>query len=277
MDATLTNTWAGERWAWADNKTWVPRLAEWLAARTGRDLADDLRAAKSSRYAVDDPRWLSLLERLADTSYEWLCERLGEALEPSTIRAFHGCRTEDAGSYFREGIKLGDRAECDALAEQMLREDPRLAFHDRRSDHDMQHCDSDGRCYVVADDRFMLRVAGHYLINGSEWRQSIFGERGIQMMRERGAPTLLEIDLPLSLCGSHTREELARFMLREWARTTAKAPDSIIEIDFTFILDVPVPAECIIGHSHPAKIAYPHDRKNLYRSPLLTCAYCSGS
>jgi hypothetical protein len=50
--------------------------------------------------------------------------------------------------------------------------------------------------------------AGHYLLYGSEWMQCILGFDAHPALRAWGAPTVVLVDLPLSLVTSGTRGEL---------------------------------------------------------------------
>jgi hypothetical protein len=73
----------------------------------------------------------------------------------------------------------------------------------------------------------LLKRAAHYLIYGSEWVSAVLGAAGRRVLLQRGAPTLLEIDLPLRMSSVQTRTELATKMLRngrDWRATGLTGP-----------------------------------------------------
>jgi hypothetical protein len=132
-----------------------------------------------------------------------------------------------------------------------------------------------GSVYVVADDTALLKYAGHYLIYGSEWISAVLGEAGRKVLLQRGAPTLLRIDLPLDATDIYTRTALATRMLREWTRLACNRPDWSALIDFSFCLRADVPPAWIVSHSHPAELRDPLNRERIYRADVVTCAYCA--
>ena len=133
----------------------------------------------------------------------------------------------------------------------------------------------DGRCYVVVSDKCLLDQAAHYLIHGSEWIMSLFDEHARRFLRDIGAPTLLEIDLPFSATLDSDRRAFAEDMLMEWTRLACNGEEWIAPINISFVLFEDVPAERIVGHSHPAKLRNPHDLERVYRSPVTTCKHCA--
>lgn len=71
-----------------------------------------------------------------------------------------------------------------------------------------------GKAYVVVSDEALLDDSAHYLIHGSEWIMSLFHEDGRSILRSIGAPTLIEIDLPLAITHSSTAVPLPRICCR---------------------------------------------------------------
>lgn len=133
----------------------------------------------------------------------------------------------------------------------------------------------DGRCYVVVSDKSLLEFGGHYLIHGSEWIMSLFDEYARGFLRDIGAPTLIEIDLPFSATLDSDRRSFAEDMLMEWTRLACNGEEWIAPINISFLLLEDIPATCIVGHSHPATVRNPHDRERIYRSPVTTCRHCA--
>ncbi|WP_312363069.1 hypothetical protein [Ensifer sp.] len=204
-------------------------------------------------------------------------DELADSIENGTLRTFHGCRTDDAGLYFREGLRVHDRSTLTAKLRTIIEENPELDFMRDRMEAAIQEVNNvtdEGRLYVVADDTALLRFAAHYLIYGSEWIVAVLGEPGRRILRNVGVPTLLEIDLPLSMAGSGVRRELASKMLKEWARFACNTPDWSAPIDFSICLRSDIPASCIVGHTHPIELPDPLQGRSLYRPDATTCAYC---
>lgn len=133
----------------------------------------------------------------------------------------------------------------------------------------------EGRCYVVVSDESLLHNAAHYLIHGSEWIMALFDEYGRRFLRDIGAPTLVEIDLPFLISCEGDRRGFAQDMLMEWTRLTCNGEDWIAPINHSFMLTTDVPPGCIVGHSHPAALRNPHDQNRIYRSPVTTCRHCA--
>lgn len=163
-------------------------------------------------------------KRCLVADFDYHADALANALDPAVIRTFHGCRTDDAGSYFRHGLRIHDRAAMTAQVKAIVDGSEELAWMKSGLDAAIAEIDNrldPGRLYVVADDTVLLKHAAHYLIYGSEWISAVLGAAGRRVLLRRGAPTLLEIDLPLRMSSMQTRSELATKMLQEWTRLGA--------------------------------------------------------
>jgi len=238
---------------------------------------DRLRPGIYRNICWDDPKWSSILNESLRGDFDSYKQELADFLEHAIMRTFHGCRTDDAGIYFRGGLRLHDRNEMTAKLRMIIEKNAELHWMRDRVDEAVREVDNtvdEARLYVVADDAFLLQHAAHYLIYGSEWITAVLGSSGRRVLKNIGVPTLLEIDLPLSMSGPQTRMELAARMLNEWTRFTCNTPDWSAPIDFSFCLRVDIPASCIVGHSHPAKLRDPLNGRDLYHSPKTVCAYC---
>lgn len=226
----------------------------------------------------DDTDWLKVLGLCLKRPIESVKEDLADAVLNGVIRTYHGCRSEDAGSYFREGLLVHRKETLKARALAIIDAHPELDYLRSRLNKIAAETDSpidDGRCYVVVSDKGLLDHAAHYLIHGSEWIMALFDEHGRRFLRGIGAPTLLEIDLPFTATNSSDRSGFAEDMLMEWARLACNGEEWIAPINITFTLSQDVPAACIVGHSHPSTLRNPHDHERLYRSSVTTCKYCT--
>jgi hypothetical protein len=226
----------------------------------------------------DDPEWSDVLDRCVKGSLDDHADALADALENSVLRTFHGCRTDDAGSYFREGLLRHDRAEMTTRLRAIVDAHEELLWMKDRLDHTIEEIDNEldpGRLYVVADERGLLDDSAHYLINGSEWIMAVLGPTGWPVLRRIGAPTLIEIDLRLSACLPSDRKGLATDMLREWTRVACNGHEWSAPIDCSFCLFTDIPAAWVVGHSHPTELKDPHDAFRIYRSPNKICKHCA--
>jgi hypothetical protein len=269
------SVWTRHYFVWKRPASWVPQLTAWLSPRFR---ADGLRRLKPSVFrdlCWDDSDWSRVLEKcLTDMAYH--TEKLAEAIEPATLRSYHGCRTADAGIYCREGLRTHEREAMKERLRTIVELYPELRYLKSRLSDAIANIDNTldiGHLYVVADDQALIKHAAHYLIYGSEWISAVLGyDRNV--LKKIGVPTLLEIDLPLRMAGLATRREFAAKMLREWTRFTCNEPDWPAPIDFTFTLGADIPPEWVVGHSHPEELVDPLDHMSTYRTPVTVCAHC---
>ncbi|KAB2694686.1 MULTISPECIES: hypothetical protein [Brucella] len=269
--------WRDYHFIWKKPESWMPLLASWLAPRLRKDGMRRLRPGVYRDISWDDPEWSDILCRSLRGDFDDHAEELADSLELAVMRTFHGCRTADAGVYFREGLRLHDRREMTDRLRSIVAENAELHWMGDRVEETIREVNNtldEGRLFVVADDMALLKHAAHYLIYGSEWITAVLGHSGHRVLRTIGTPTLLEIDLPLSMSSFRTRTELAVKMLDEWTRFTCNASDWSAPIDFSFLLRSAIPASCVVGRSHPPELRDPLNGKTLYRSSRITCAYC---
>ncbi len=270
--------WEGRRIIWKEPNTWVPTVTAWLAPDFRADALRRLRPGKVREICWDDHDWLAVLGRCVKGSVECLTDSLADALLGSVVRTYHGCRTDDAGSYFRDGLLVHNRDQLKARAAAIIDAHPELHYMKDRLDRAIAELGNEidhGKAYVVVSDEALLDDSAHYLIHGSEWIMSLFHEDGRSILRSIGAPTLIEIDLPLAVTHSSDRRAFAEDMLQEWTRLACNGQEWIAPINHTFFLVRDVPPECVVGHTHPAEITNPHDQMRPYRSPVTTCKHCA--
>ncbi len=270
--------WCGQHIVWKEPTTWRPILKGWLAARARPDGLQRMAALGEQDLCWDDSDWLDLLAEELTTSVEAVQAELANAFDGVTLRTYHSCRVPDAGVFYREGLKINDP---EALAEQARRivagsddlawmrpslEQMIAEFDDRNRD--------EGRLYLCADDRPQLDDIGHYLLYGSEWIQCLLGWGAHRALRQYGAPTMVEVDLPFRWATWATREAFARHLLQEWTRLTVNEPSWSPALDFSIVLHIDVPATCIVGHYHPWELKDPFHGKTRRLSSNVRCPAC---
>lgn len=273
-----SGVWQNRVIVWKEPTTWQPALTAWLHPEFRSDAMKRLKPGVFRDLCWDDTDWLKVLVRCIVRPIESVKEDLADALLGGLVRTYHGCRTEDAGSYFREGLLVHRKDFLKARALAIVEVHPELQYMRSQFDKTVAEIDNtldDGRCYVVVSDEGLLHQAAHYLIHGSEWVMALFDEYGRRFLRGIGAPTLIEINLPFTATHSSDRSGFAEDMLMEWTRLACNGNEWVAPINITFTLSQNVPAECIVGHSHPAILRNPHDCEHLYHLPVTTCKHCA--
>ncbi|WP_375415053.1 hypothetical protein [uncultured Bradyrhizobium sp.] len=268
--------WRGHRMIWKRPASWVPQLSAWLAPRFRRDGMRRLKPGLFRDLCWDDLDWSRTLEKCLTADIDYHTEELAEAIEPAILRTYHGCRTADAGIYHREGLHTHDRPAMIKRLQAIVEAHPELQAEKDRLPEAIAAVDNkldQGRVFVVADDQALITEAAHYLIYGSEWISSVLAFHR-HVLKKIGAPTLLEIDMPLIMSSFAARREFATQMLREWTRLTCNQPDWSAPINFTFTLRVNIPPECVIRHSHPRELVDPLAHFSTYRVLKAECANC---
>jgi hypothetical protein len=276
--SSLDTLWQDRVIIWKESATWQPTLSAWLQPALRADSLKRLKPGVFREICWDDTDWLDVLDLCLKPSIESVTDDLADALLQGVIRTYHGCRTEDAGSYFRDGLLVHRNEALKVRARAIVDAHPELGYmkdtlDQRMAERDIAH--DEGRCYVVVSDESLLKFGGHYLIQGSEWIMSLFDGYAQRFLRATGAPTLIDLDLPFSRTLDGDRRAFAEDMLMEWTRLARNGEEWIAPIDISFLLFEDVPARCIVGHTHPATVRDPHDLERIYRSPMTTCRHCA--
>jgi hypothetical protein len=277
MHRHMSSIWTGKLIEWRSPRSWVSPLSRWLRPYLAQGIRTLERMGEQD-LCDDDSQWLKIAGSVLRVHYDEVAERLGHALSFATLRTFHACRVADAGTFARNGIRRNDPEALTAQLRKLLDEEPDLSYlkpsiEDRQRDAELYGRDA-GRVYVVLDDKSLIRDAGHYLLYGSEWIMCMVGSGGHEVLRRRGVPTMLQIDLPLSVATDDERRQLAQSLLQEWARIKVNRPDWVPEVDFTFCLHRDVPAKWLVGHYHPTTIPDVH-YGCIERPTLVTsCPHC---
>jgi hypothetical protein len=271
----MSTIWRNHTIHWKDPSTWVGRLSHWIKPFLNRRGIRHLQRMSEQKLCWDDPIWLEKTQEILDFDVQCVTERLGLALSGATIRTFHGCRPRDAGIYLRNGILCNDPKMLASQARHIVMEEEGLHYLQATIDQrltDFKERDRDtGRLYLALDDRTLRDGGGHYLLYGSEWLQCLFGFEAHDVLRRRGVPTVVLVDLPLAMTHEHERRELSEALLQEWTRIKVNRPNWCPERDFTFILRCNVSGSFIAGHYHPETVCDPF-YQNVRRS--IESRYC---
>lgn len=266
---------------WKDRETWWPALEIWLQPYWSPEGRLALESAGEQDLCWDDTDWLDLFGEHLTAKMDDLAEDLADSLNGAVLRVFHGCRVLDAGVFHRDGLKINDPTALEAEVRRIVAEEEGLAWmrpglDDRIRTFDARERDT-GRLYVCADETPQLDRSGHYLLYGSEWVQCVLGWGAHSVMKRRGTPTVVELDLPFSLADHPTRTTFARKLLQEWVRVLLNAPTFVPALDFSVILHHDLPASMVVGHHHPPMVKDPFNGFARERSPRTTCPHCEAA
>ncbi|WP_127846982.1 MULTISPECIES: hypothetical protein [unclassified Caulobacter] len=272
--------WRDRLLHWKDRTTWHPTLTQWLQPHFVDGGYATLSALPEQDLCWDDTDWLDeILAPYLKEDLEVVLDQLSTVINRAVLRAFHGCRVADAGVFHREGIRLNDPAVLEDEARRIVAETAELAWmqkslESRLAAFDARERDTD-QLFLCADDQVQLDHIGHYMLYGSEWMTCALGPSAFDTLRRRGIPTMIEVDLPVSWISPGLRDELAEKLLQEWVRVVVNAPTFIPKIDFGIDLRVPVPAEMIVAHYHPAILKDPYNGNAPCRTEVRTCPSCA--
>lgn len=263
---------------WTDLTTWYPWLTLVLRDLLQPLAVDRLRDVESDDLYDDDPEWLDVVLHEFPGSEEAFIELVDQALERSRVRTFHGTRTADARSFAEEGIWLHDRAKLEAHVRSLVAHHEALNGMTDRLDEEFArtaHLIDHGRCFVVVDERVLIEECGHYLLGGSEFVQGILGPYAAQAVLSDCAPTVIEVDLPLSRVTPSQLREFSRTLVGEWAKVLRRSRSTPRRLDFSFCLREPVPPSWIVGHFHPPVVHDPHRGRRPVPTYQTSCAACA--
>lgn len=267
----------GRTFVWKERATWFPHVEAWLKPLLYKGRQRKFLAEGPRDNPQDDPDWLDFLSSISRVDAEDLTGFLADDLMDVTLRTYHGCRVEDAGVFHREGIRINDPATLSTEARRIVMEDERLAWMRPKIDKMIAEFDSrerdTGRVYICADDRPQLDDCGHYCLYGSEWIQVILGWSAHEVLRSRGVPTMVELNLPLHMVSDGQRTEFARRLLQEWIHASTNKTDWTPDLDFTFVLRRDIPPSWVVGHQHPGSL---YDVFHRVRRGTVdtSCPYC---
>ena len=130
---------------------------------------------------------------------------------------------------------------------------------------------------LASDERPQLDRSGHYHLFGSEWLQCLLGWGPHRALKRYGTLTLVEVDLPFDWASEGTRRAFARHLLQEWTRVFVMGETFSPILDFSVILRRDIPAEMVVGPSHPRVLKNPFMQHPTERTADPTCRHCMDS
>ena len=253
----------------------MPLVREFLEPRLRPAAPARHERQQLKRMDIDDPDWLRLLASGLTVQLDSVKEEFASILESRTVLGYHGCRPQDLTTYLTGGIKAFGSSDLMQLLSDAVEQlnNPELGDEFLARGQRRLHDHTDSIVYLVLDRRHLLRSSGHYLIYGSEWLCSVFAESRA-LLREFGFPTLFEVAFPLSSASASDKRELVRHLLHEWTRLSIMNLQQSRVVDFSFAVRERIPAEMIVGHTHPSSINDPLEGGRQYVNDYVTCRQC---
>lgn len=265
----MSRLWKDKTIIWKEPRSWASPLSRWLRPYLNDRGIRFLQKTEEQDLCWDDSDWLDIAQLILNEETEFIVEELAFALTFATARTYHGCRPMSIRGYYERGLLRNDSIVLKDEVRKIVIEEPGLSFFRKTIEKRIEECDfierDTGRLYVVLDDRGLVSSAGHYLLYGSEWLVSLLGFGAHEILRERGYPTVILVDLPLDLAHLSDLEQLSRVLLQEWTRIKVNRPDWGPELDFTFCLREDISPSLIVGHYHPEQICDPI-HQNIWRA-----------
>ena len=190
--------------------------------------------------------------------------------EFSHIRLYHLCRPTNLDSYYKNGIQVLDKSEAHMILKELFLNEQHPHVTEQKINKainkmkpDFGKCTRSGVTHLVLDYRYLIRLAGHYGIYGSEYLYCLAVSIGCgEELKETGTPTVFEFDVPVSILSEYG--SLYREILEE-ALYQYLEPCEIDEVDHTETLYVEdVKKIELIEHFHPEYIPDPFRTYDVY-------------
>jgi len=255
--------------------------AEWLDATSkyaGHVLTPALRrtlAKTRPKCWSDDMSWLSDWEDLIPEFIFCFAEHY------THLKAFHGCRPVALSSYYDQGLRGQDSGQLIPVFREIFADVPASDLDAAIASLGDRSTRERGAIWLASDDREMIEEYGHYVIQGSEFLMALAATLGVSKngedyrfrLRDRGVPTVLEIDLPVGTVHEDEIGDVAKLVLSVWGQAVTKQHAGSSPSP-CYVVRRTIGAECIVGHVHPERIQDPHRGNIRYVNTQRTCDVC---
>lgn len=274
-DSQMTKT--GEVLDWRNRAQWLDAASQYARHLLTPSVRRTLARTRPSCWSVD-MSWLPDSDDLFSEFVHCFAEHY------SHLKAFHGCRPVLLSSYYEHGLRGQDADQLILQFRAMFADVPATdlsAAIDSLGDRSTRER---GAIWLVGDEREMVEEYGHYIIQGSEYLMSLAACLGVSprgedyrfRLRERGIPTVLEVDIPIEIVQWADIKEVAQMVLSVWGQEVTKqrlesSPSPCYVIRRT------IGPQCIRSHTHPEKIFDPHRGYIPYRNRQRTCDMCAAN
>lgn len=261
---------------WRKRRSWLARIRHYAGHLLTSELRQQLVYERPKCWS-DNLSWLPGSESLLPEFAECLTAYY------THFKGFHGCRPSSLSSYYEKGL-LGQNSQLlnDRFREifsDAPKEDVESAIAEFKKRSETER----GAMWLVGCDKFLITRCGHYLIQGSEYIMALAAHLGYSMhgedyrfrLRKYGVPTVLEVDIPVSLVPEAQTFSVAKLILSEWGQLASRQPLNFGDDPPCFVLRSDIPAESLRDHYHPPKIIDPHRGHISYHNSQLVCDLCN--
>lgn len=267
---------------WANAKDWHKKVECLLSEHLTATVKRRLRTSDPERFYDDDLEWLE--EACGDDPLGCcIDEVLADSLLGFRVRTYHACRPRNVVEYLTLGLRCLRAEEARSELRSLVYRHDRLARlrEEAAFAAALARVETEGRSarvFVGLDDRDLLEGAGHYLIYGSEYLSAVLVQAGgcyfQDVLKLEGIPTVFVIDSPISLMRRSDVRAFARLLLSQWGKNVVAGRKTAPPEDYSFDVRRDVPAGCIAGHYHPARIRDPLHQLEVYVCPAVSCPAC---
>jgi len=265
----------GHVFDWDKKRQWLAAIKIYAAELLGAEIQDELRLKKPMCWS-DNMAWLpdpAIIFQFEIAFHDYY----------NCVRGFHGCRPSSVQSYYEKGLVGQDEEVIKSQFKRIFSDVP-IADLDRsiaRLAEATGSYSEKGKVFFCANEDELINECGHYLIQGSEYLMSlavaldeIRNSHGYtQRLREIGAPTIIEANIPIAFLSGVQLEEICKLVLSEWGQSFAGRIGGT-EVP-CYVIDRNLPAEHIVGHKHPTKIVDPHYQRSKYTVKNVRCDVCA--
>lgn len=124
----MSAVWRGRVIDWKEPKSWMPIVSRWVRPFLNERGIRHLQRMGEQDICWDDSDWLKKTQTVLQFEVEYVVDTLADALSFAAARTFHGCRTDDAGTYRRIGIRRNDPAVLADEVRRIVSEEDQLAY-----------------------------------------------------------------------------------------------------------------------------------------------------
>jgi hypothetical protein len=248
------------------------------------ELIDHFRNNRPTYFVSDDSTWLdNAIKKVHGISIKDSFQYFGEKIRKNVnyLRAYHGCKPIDIKPYFTSGLvplKVDKfvQSTIELFREYNLTEPVLLeAMHEISTEF------RENLTWFVLDDRSFLDGAGHYLIYGGEYLQSVAGiiqrKKGIPIhlhLEKTGIPTVFVCDIPIKKLSIDDLWELSGAILENYFEIIFDGRKNNHGLNYGFSINTILSPEYLIDHYHPTEIENPFYNRMIYRPEKTNCFYC---
>jgi hypothetical protein len=249
--------------AWRDVSTWHPIAYRLANEMLSPEVVQELRTNPPRSMDWHWREWLQQALDVAGSSKttEVLDDILNSFLNQFThIRAFHGCRPVDVGSYYESGFLPTNIEQIRRVAKEIFLQPESGEEHKSALERAVQELvkgKREGQLYLVLDD-MLFEASPNYLIFGSEGLMIIASRLGTingvhryDILRGRGTPTIFVCDLPISIIPSDRLYQTAATFIFQTLRGLGESGEEVVTVRNSFRFDKALPPSIIVRHYHP--------------------------